>query len=392
MRPQERENRSSDVQAHLWLVVSAVLLATLLSLLPVLFGISAPNHPRSSVFLYGALYCPAIVAVLFCYFCDHRIERKHKLDALLLCILLALLTNYLHLWLVDNASYVTGPNLALQTRLHESVVALAPAALPHSYRFLPNSMIRLFELITGDFATARDSYRNLFGVLLLYTLYRFARLFLRHGGALCCVVLWTAVSPVSFRYYAGQPADPLSHLSFLLSFIFLETEQFTYLVLTLAIGALAKETILAMSGYYALFSWRNKRSRLLATLVLTLVLIVFWGVRALVLHDTLHFIDVSGVDVSHVSANWLNYLQWSRPLLYTVGIFIPFVALGWRTIPWRLRSLALYLFPILFLSSLVFSWLREARNFMPLVAILIVMSVHYLLPQEREDGERAIAD
>jgi hypothetical protein len=369
-------------------VVALVLFTTALSLLPVLLGLSVPTQPRNAIILYGTLYGPAIVAVFLCYFLDRKVERKQKLNALLLCLVLALVTNYLHLWLVDNASYSATSNLVLQKNLHESVIGLAPEALPHSYRFLPNSFIRLLEMATGDFASARDGYRNLFVVLLLYALYRFARLFLRHGGALCCLALWTAVIPVSFRYYAGQANDPLSHLSFLLSFIFLETEQFAYFVLTLVIGALTKETILAMSGYYALVSWKDKRSRWRAAILLLTVLIVFFGVRALILQRAPGSRDVSGVDFTHSVTNWRNYLQWCQSLLFTCGIFIPFVVLGWRTLPWRLRSVALYLFPILFVSSLFFSWLREARNFMPVVAIFVVMTVHYLFPQERRDASR----
>jgi hypothetical protein len=175
-------------------------------------------------------------------------------------------------------------------------------------------------------------------------------------------------------------------LSFLLSFIFLETEQLPYLVLTLMIGALAKETIFALTGYYAICAWKKEYLRFRAVLLLAIALVCFLGVRTFVLHDAPRLREISGVDFSHLSINWNNYSQWSRPFLYTVGVFVPFVVLGWRTTPWRLRSLALYLLPVLFLSSLVFSWLREARNFMPLVAILIVITVHYLLPQERAQG------
>jgi hypothetical protein len=50
----------------------------------------------------------------------------------------------------------------------------------------------------------------------------------------------------------------MSHLSFILAFIFIETDQFVYLVLTVTIRCLAKETIIAMAGYYVLFRWREK--------------------------------------------------------------------------------------------------------------------------------------
>jgi hypothetical protein len=381
--PEDPKGASASRSGPNWLTLGLILFATLISLLPILLGLPAPAHARGPLVLYVVLYGPAIAAVGLCYFLDRTTDRKQRRDTLLLCVVLALLINYLHLWLVDNASYVTGPNLALQQHLHEQVVVLSPDALPHSYRFLPNSFIRLVELVTGDFATARDSYRNLFGVLLLYAIYRFARLFLRHGGALFCLAIWTAITPVSFRYYAGQPADPLSHLSFILSFIFLETEQFVYLLSAVLIGTLAKETVAAMSGYYLLFSWRDPGSRLRAVILFASVILLVAGVRALVLPGAPGYTAISGVDPTHLSTNWNNYLQWVRPILFTVGIFVPFVILGWRSFPWRLRSLVLYLGPLLFFSSLFFSWLREGRNFMPLAAILIVMTVYYLLPYER---------
>ena len=44
-----------------------------------------------------------------------------------------------------------------------------------------------------------------------------------------------------------------------------------------------------------------------------------------------------------------------------------------------------------FLSSLVFSWLHEARNFMPLTAVLTVLTVYHLVPGERaEPGGRQV--
>jgi hypothetical protein len=40
--------------------------------------------------------------------------------------------------------------------------------------------------------------------------------------------------------------------------------------------------------------------------------------------------------------------------------------------------LALFLFPVLFLSGLFFSFLVEMRNFMPLVFVLAVIAARYL--------------
>ena len=332
------------------------------------------------------VYFPAVLVAVACYFLDQTFSKKEKTEALFLCVAFAFLSTYLHIWLVDLGHYFKEvSNQEWQIFMHNSVINLRPEALPDSYRFLPNSLVRLFEQVTGDFSAARDGYRNLFGVLVFYSLYRLARLFLRHGGSLFCLALWMVVFPISFRYYAGQLTDPLSHLSFLLAFIFIETEQFVYLLLTIVIGCLAKESIVAMAGYYAFFCTREK-SHLWKTSLLVFASVATCALtRVWVLHGVPNYEQISGVALGHVADNWNNYSLWLPGLLYTVGVFTPFLFAGWRKTPWTLRSLAVYLFPVLFLSSLVFSWLREARNFMPLVAVLTVLTVYYLVPGERAE-------
>jgi hypothetical protein len=370
----------SDSRRTNWLVVMLVLIALAIALLPVVFHLPAPPSQGAGIIF---VYLPAILAVIACYTFDRTFSKREKVEALFLCIAFAFLSTYLHGWLVGLGRYFPFPNLSWQLLLQNSVIDLRPEALPHSYRFLPNSLVRLFEQVTGDFSLAQDSYRNLFGVLLFYSLYRFSRLFLRHGGSLFCLALWTVVFPVSFRYYAGQLTDPMSHLSFILAFIFIETEQFVYLLLTVMIGCLAKETIVAMAGYYAFFRGRE-RSHIWKGIILALAALAVCVVaRVWVLHGILNYKQISGVTPDHVTANWKDYSRWLPGLLYTVGIFVPFIVAGWRKSPWTLRSLALYLFPVLFLSSLFFSWLREARNFMPLVAVLTVLTVYHLVPGER---------
>jgi hypothetical protein len=368
-----------------WIVVGLVLIALAIALIPVLLHLPPPAARGAGITF---VYLPALLAAAACYQFDRTFSKKEKAEALFICLAFAFLSNYLHLWLVDLGPGLPASTLDWQINLHKSVIDLRPEVLPHSYRFLPNSLVRLFEQVTGDFSVARDSYRNLFGVLLFYALYRFARLFLLHGGALFSLALWTVVSPVSFRYYLGQLTDPMSHLSFILAFIFIETEQFVYLVLTLMIGCLAKETVLAMIGYYALFRWREKSHLLKLTILIIASLAVYLAARAWVLHGVPDYAQISGVALDHLTRNWADYSWWVLAFLYTVGIFVPFVIAGWRKSPWKLRSLALYFFPVLLISSLFFSWLWETRNFMPLVAVLTVSTVYHLMPGERAHVEQ----
>lgn len=371
-----------------WKWIGLTLLLALLVLLPVFLRLPAPtdNGPHILAQLF-VRYGLVILATAGCYFFDGKLTSQEKRDALLLCLVLTLLTNYLHLWLVDNASYSWGANRSVQMELHEAAIMSKAESLPHSYRFLPDAVIRWLEQLSHDFDSARDGYRNIFNLFVFYALYRFARFFLQRSGALACLALWACILPVSYRYYAGQPADPMSHLSFLLAFIFLETEQFAWLVLTILIGSLAKETVLAMSGYYAIFHWRDRRFLPRAALLLLASAVLYFGVRAAVLHSAPQYSQISGVTTQHVTENWNNYSRWVGTLFFTVGIFLPFVFIGWRTAPASLRRLVIFLVPVLFLSSLIFSWLREARNFMPLCAVLIVMTVYYLMPGERNPAK-----
>jgi hypothetical protein len=356
------------------------LVATAIALLPVLLHLPPPVGQGAGI---AFVYLPALLAAVACYQFDRTFSRREKAEALFICVAFAFLSNYLHIWLVDLAPGLPISTLDWQIDLHKSVLDLRPEVLPHSYRFLPNSLVRLFEQVTGDFSSARDSYRNLFGVLLFYALYRFARLFLLHGGALFVLAFWSVVSSVSFRYYLGQLTDPISHLSFILAFIFIETEQFVYLLLTLMIGCLGKETVLAMTGYYAFRHWREKSHRLKLVVLIIASVAVYLAARAWVLHGALDYAQISGVALDHVAKNWADNAWWLPALFYTVGIFVPFVIAGWRQSPRTLRSLALYLFPVLLISSLFFSWLWETRNFMPLVAVLTVLTVYHLVPGER---------
>ena len=376
---------SSDQRATTnWTIIAIIVLGTFVALLPLILHLPAPTSPRlGQIFAY----LPTIVALVLCYKFDQKSAKHEKIGTLLLCLVLAFTVNYLHYSWVDRGQYFRGTsNLDWQLGMHQAVLDLRPDNPPHSYRFLPNSFVRLFEQVTGDFAIARDSYRNVFGLLFFYAYYRFARLFLRHGGSLFCLALMAVIMPVSFRYYAGQLTDPMSHLSFVLAFLFLETQQFAYLVLAVTIGCLAKETIAAMAGYYVLFRWREHSYITKSALIAFSTLAVCLLARMWVLHGVPAYQQISGTGFDQARRNLGNYFEWIPGFIYTAGIFIPFAIAGWKKSPWALRSLAAYWLPVLLFSGLFFSWLRESRNFVPLAMILAVLTVYYLVPYEQADS------
>jgi hypothetical protein len=70
------------------------------------------------------------------------------------------------------------------------------------------------------------------------------------------------------------------------------------------------------------------------------------------------------------------------PHLILTGLaYLPFLILGWKGTPLMLKRMFFYLLPLLLVTSGLFSWLNEARNYMPLVFVLAVVSGRYLVSQ-----------
>jgi hypothetical protein len=364
------------------LTLSLIWSLTALAILPAIFHWAAPPAATGSLgFLLRAFQFLVPLAICYCiYLAESRhLARPQTISMVFLAFLLASITNSIHAHMVDHAVSANPEysNLIFQFRVHDLVIQLSPVAVPHSYRFLPNSIVRWMQLAHMGFEPARDLYRQMFGILLFYAIYKYARLYTSYSGALAAMLLAAIVFPVSFEIYRGQLTDPLSHLSFVLSFIFLETGDFALFLSTLLIGSLAKETILAMAGYYILFC-RKESNYPLKVLVLCLAsATVYFGVRVFVLKGLMHYSQVSGVGWYHVWASWQSRF-WPTRFLMTAGAFAPFLALGWKETPLSLKRQVFFLLPILFISSLVFSWLHETRNYMPLVFVLAVITGNYL--------------
>ncbi len=325
------------------------------------------------------------VAGLLLCFLIYRFERtrlsaRRAFTLVFLVFLLTSVTNNIHRFYVDHGSLsARQSNLAWQLETQEQVIRLSPSVAPHSYRFLPNSLVRWLELAGLNYEAARDIYRLFFGLLLFYAIYRYARLFTSFAGALLAMLLVAVLYPISFEYYAGQLTDPLSHLSFVLAFIFLETGDFALLLTTLVIGSLAKETVLALTGYYLLFCRREPRFVSKAVALAAACGTAYFGVRAFVLDGIgpYRYEQVSGVAPGHLWAN-LTGGRWFPLFILTAGALMPFLVLNWKETPLRLKQLVLFLLPVLFASSALFGWLYEARNFMPLVIVLAVIAGSYL--------------
>lgn len=372
--------------------VVAVLAVTAISLVPLLDPeLFTPSGERSAwLGLLGtllALLVPAAALALSWWLLrDVRPAGSRILLLLLLAIGAALLTE-IHRTTIDNGVYLGQriSNTEWQLLVQGWVLHLEPGAIPHSYRFLPNAFTALIEFLSGSYLFARWIYRATFGLLLLVAIFRYARLYTNSGTSLIAVLLYALVYPITIRYYAGQLADPMSHLSFVIAFIALEIGSVPLLVLTIGIGALAKESVVAMLGLYALLGRRNDpafwRNLALASLVGAAAVAI---PRLVVTSASFDYGSVAGVGLGHLLNNLRDYYHWGPQVLFSVGVFVPFVVLGWRRAPLSLRRLILYLVPVLLVSSLMFSWLREARNYVPLIVPMAIITARQFEDEGRE--------
>ena len=236
----------------------------------------------------AAIYAAVAGMGFLIYRVESRSVRKSQAFGLIFLIfLLTSVVNQLHSHMVDRGpSYDLGPmsNVEWQIRIHENVIELNPGSVPHSYRFLPNAFVRWLQIWHLEFEPSRDLYRLIFGFLLFYAIYRYARLYTGFAGAVLAVVLSAVIYPVSFENYAGQLTDPMAHLAFVLALIFLKTEDFGLFLTTLLIGSLAKETVLAMAGYYLLFHRKDPKYAARAVALAVLCPLMYLGVHLYVLH------------------------------------------------------------------------------------------------------------
>jgi hypothetical protein len=363
-----------------WVVITVAWLLCILAILPVLFHWPAatPRISRTQLAIWIG-YATALVLCVLIYRAEsRRTHARYAAAVALLTLFLTAVVNNVHSYSVDQVTnmfpYTT--NEKWQETLQNNVINLRSDVAPHSYRFLPNGIVRWLEVRHVSFRAAADIYRLEFGILLFYAIYRFARLYTNFTGGVLSMAIVAAIFPVTFEQYAGQLTDPLSHLSFVLAFIFLESDNFPLLLTTLLIGSLAKETVLAMAGFYVLYGRRDKRFPIKAIGTCLAALASYILVRLYVLHGVIQYHNVSGVDPGHIPDN-LTDKTWPELVILTIVGLVFFLVLSWKETPRSLKRLYFYLVPVLFVSSVFFSWIRETRNYVPVVIVLAVIAARF---------------
>ncbi len=169
-------------QAHKqkWRILALVWAATAFSIWPILRHRTILAHWEWRTTLALILgYCFAALLLYRFYRVEsHRLERSLNLILVVFIFLLTCFVNEIHHAYIDQTSFWSSPtNTVWQERLQMAVIALSPGVAPHSYRFLPNGIVLWMQLCRVDFPVARDVYRLIFGLLLFYPIYCYARLY-----------------------------------------------------------------------------------------------------------------------------------------------------------------------------------------------------------------------
>jgi hypothetical protein len=269
---------------------------------------------------------------------------------------------------------------------------------PHLYRTLPFGFTRTLERLTGDWLFSCVAYRWFFTFWFVWGSYRFARLFYGQGLALLTMVPLVVLYPLSVQYYWGQLTDPLSHALFVFSLIWLIQDRWLLLAAALALGVMAKETVVLVVLSYFVCYLRQGWPALIKTSVLGLACAGAFLATRLPLGWQLSNSNINGTDALMIGTNlglgeplynaaaplYENYLH---PLWF-VGAFVPPIAWSWRRLDYRLRVLLLTLTPTLLLSNLCFSWMYESRNYMPLVPLHATAALAFVGASGGADARR----
>jgi hypothetical protein len=376
-----------------WITCGLAFAATALLLAPVVRPDLFPKafDETTSAWLPGIAIAGLIPIAAFCLAAWRWLPypRDQRWGTLLAMSLLSVWCVDLHYSNVDLMNYFGDlyvDNVEWQRRWHDRILRLDPGVIPHCYRFLPDCLVACIQLLTGKYFIAAMIYRLTAQFLLLLCVYRFARRWLEHLPAAAVLLLFAIAYPPSLRYYAGQLTDPLSHISFLLCFLALDANRPGLFCAPAVIGVLAKESILIVPLYAALSRLRRPKEALVWLTIFAASLALAIVVRVVVARNVTYE-KISGVTPAHIRANFLDAWHWGRQAWETVGALAFVAALRWRSQPRQLWGMFLFLFACLWVSNLVFSHLKEARNFIPLTPIVAVMAVNTFLRRDLSQPE-----
>jgi hypothetical protein len=381
-----------------WLAWLALVLVALLSLYPLFWDphptkLAPQQPPIAALLTKGSVLLALALVVTLRAWGDRSAERRSGLLNALFVLLAVVLTAY-HWYAVDCGYeevkeggklvryYNVNWQRALYAVLNHRVESHGEVWIPQVFRPLPYGFTRSLELWTGDWAFACLAYRTFFTYWFIWGFYRFVRLIHPPKRALVGLAIYAALYPLSMKYYMGQLTDPMSHAFFVLALLFLMADRWLLLAAAIGLGVLAKETAVVLVPAYLACWWQGSRLVLLKTTALGVAALAAFFAARLPFELSATSRAINGSEIMVLQNLGLGkadfgaapvYQNYLHPVLF-IGLFLPLVVRNWRRTDHRLRMLVLTLTPLIFLTSLAFSWLHESRNYMPLLPLLVTMA------------------
>ena len=253
--------------------------------------------------------------------------------------------------------------------------------------------MRSLEHVTGDWTFSCVAYRWFFTYWFVWGCYRFARIWLPAALSLATLLPVGLLYPLSVWYYLGQLTDPLSHALFVFALIWTVQDRTALLAASLALGVLAKETVvLVVPACWACY-WRGGLRPLLKAAALGAACVAAFlaarlpygwypGYETINGTERLMVLDNLGIGEPYYKPAASAIENYLHPALFVLP-FVPFIAWGWRRIDGRLKVMCLTLTPLLLLSNLCFGWMYESRNYMPLLPLLGTAALFAVAPPGR---------
>jgi hypothetical protein len=266
--------------------------------------------------------------------------------------------------------------------------------VPHLYRPLPYGFTRTLEWLSGNWWFACWSYRWFFTYWFVWSYYQFARHFRSPGKSLVALAAYPILYPFSVLYYEGQLTDPMSHALFALALCYVVEDRVFFLAVTVALGVLAKETALVIVlAYFVCHIARPVRAlvRSVGPAVAGIIALLAarmpfgWRPQSLSINGTPLNLkeNLWQVPLGDLPAS-IPHQFYIQPIIF-IGIFLPMIIWRWRQAEWPLKALFLTLVPLLFASQLLFGWLYESRNYVPLLPVLTTLA---LTPARKSSASR----
>jgi hypothetical protein len=253
---------------------------------------------------------------------------------------------------------------------------------PDQYRILTYALAEALVRLGLPIHSAHEVWRVIFTSASLFVFYRYARGWFSPMVALMGMFMLAAAIPLTYVYYMMQVSDPLNMLVFFLAFWAMREGRDGWLVPLVGLGMLNRESPLLIPVFYLAVRWGQPWGRWLPLCAGLLVLAagVYVGLRfaygpkpPCCSTDPLEHLRVNFTD-------WRAYVD----ALGVLNVALWGAWLGWPRRPDFLRRTALIV-PVFLVPYLLYGTVREARYYLPVLAIVIPMALFYLLEATRDE-------